>query len=119
MLFNVYVGEAELQRVPGSFDSVQEYVNVFEPLLFEECRAQLHSTWEELCEGVTKDPHVQVSVKAVEKRDRGWYDLVLLPLENHIRLGFKEGDVAVLSTPKPGSGFKEAAHRHASLTLLL
>lgn len=71
VLFNVYVGEAELQRVPGSFDSVQEYVNVFEPLLFEECRAQLHSTWEELCEGVTKDPHVQVSVKAVEKRDRG------------------------------------------------
>eukprot|EP00250_Pteridium_aquilinum_P020444 c24814_g2_i2 orf=471-4703(+) len=97
-------GDTELQRVPGSFHSVQEYVNVFEPLLFEECRAQLHSTWEELCEGVTKDPHIQVSVKAVEKRDRGWYDLVLLPLDkHHFRLGFKEGDVAVLSTPRPGS----------------
>lgn len=97
-------GEAELQCVPVSFDSVQEYVNVFEPLLFEECRAQLHSTWEELCEGVAKDPHVQVFVKMVEKRERGWYDLVLFPVDSQARLGFKEGDVAVLSTPRPGSG---------------
>ncbi|KAI5072004.1 hypothetical protein GOP47_0012110 [Adiantum capillus-veneris] len=97
-------GEAELQCVPVSFDSVQEYVNVFEPLLFEECRAQLHSTWEELCEGVAKDPHVQVFVKMVEKRERGWYDVVLFPVDSQARLAFKEGDVAVLSTPKPGSG---------------
>lgn len=33
--------EAELQCVPGQFESVEEYVRVFEPLLFEECRAQL------------------------------------------------------------------------------
>ncbi|MCO5552817.1 hypothetical protein L7F22_006334 [Adiantum nelumboides] len=97
-------GEAELQCVPVSFDSVQEYVSVFEPLLFEECRAQLHSTWEELCEGVAKDPHVQVFVKMVEKRERGWYDVVLFPIDSQARLGFKEGDVAILSTPKPGSG---------------
>ncbi|MCO5593983.1 hypothetical protein L7F22_048002 [Adiantum nelumboides] len=96
-------GEAELQCVPVNFDSVQEYVSVFEPLLFEECRAQLHSTWEELCEGVAKDPHVQVFVKMVEKRERGWYDVVLFPIDSQARLGFKEGDVAVLSTPKPGS----------------
>lgn len=74
--FNVNVfgdsGDAELQCVPGSFDSVQEYVNVFEPLLFEECRAQLLSTWEELCEGVAaKDPHIQVCVKSIERRERG------------------------------------------------
>ncbi|KAH7283286.1 hypothetical protein KP509_35G070300 [Ceratopteris richardii] len=98
-------GEADLQCVPVSFDSVQDYVNVFEPLLLEECRAQLHSTWEELCEGVAlKDPHVQVYVKMVEKRERGWYELVLFAVDAQSRLVFKEGDVAVLSTPKPGQG---------------
>lgn len=99
-------GDAELQRVPDSFESVQEYVNVFEPLLFEECRAQLHSTWEELSDGLPKDPHIQVSVKIVEKRERGWFDLVLIPTDAQARLGFKEGDAAVISTPKPGSAGK-------------
>lgn len=53
----------------------------------------------------------------------GWYDLVLLPLENHIRLGFKEGDVAVLSTPKPGSGmdfvYCEIGHGYILFLLVL
>lgn len=63
--------EAELQCVPGSFESVEEYVRVFEPLLFEECRAQLYSTWEELSETVSRDLHVMVRVKSVERRERG------------------------------------------------
>jgi hypothetical protein len=67
----LYVDDAELQCVPGSFESVRDYVNVFEPLLFEECRAQLHSTWEELCDEATKDPHIQVCVKNVERCERG------------------------------------------------
>ena len=71
----LYVGDTELQCVPGSFGSVQQYVNVFEPLLFEECRAQLHSTWEELCDGVTKDPHIEVCVKSVKRRERGTHFL--------------------------------------------
>ncbi|XP_071741756.1 probable helicase MAGATAMA 3 [Rutidosis leptorrhynchoides] len=94
--------EAELQCVPGSFDSVEEYVNVFEPLLFEECRAQLYSTWEELIETPSRDLHPMVRIKSVERRERGWYDVILQPA-NECRWNFKEGDVAVLSTPRPGS----------------
>lgn len=64
-------GETELQCVPGKFESVEEYVRVFEPLLFEECRAQLYSTWEELTETVSRDAHIMVRVKSVERRERG------------------------------------------------
>ncbi|KAM7516799.1 hypothetical protein LguiA_006382 [Lonicera macranthoides] len=93
--------EAELQCVPGSFESVEEYVRVFEPLLFEECRAQLYSTWEELTETVSRDLHVMVRVKSVERRERGWYDVIVIPA-NECKWTFKEGDVAILSTPRPG-----------------
>lgn len=61
----------ELQCVPGKFESVEEYVRVFEPLLFEECRAQLYSTWEELTETVSRDAHIMVRVKSIERRERG------------------------------------------------
>ncbi|KAK4757964.1 hypothetical protein SAY87_019265 [Trapa incisa] len=94
-------GESELQCVPGCFGSVEEYIRVFEPLLFEECRAQLYSTWEELNETFSRDTHVLVRVRNVERRERGWYDVVVLP-SSEIKWSFKEGDVAVLSTPKPG-----------------
>lgn len=60
--------ETELQCVPGHFESEEEYVKVFEPLLFEECRAQLYSTWEEMAESGT---HVKVHVKNIERRERG------------------------------------------------
>jgi len=63
--------ETELQCVPGRFESVEEYVRVFEPLLFEECRAQLYSTWEESTETVSRDTHIMVRVKANESRERG------------------------------------------------
>lgn len=66
--------DEELQRVPGRFESVEEYVRVFEPLLFEECRAQLFSTWEESIE--TFSGHVRVSIKSLERRERG---IMLLP----------------------------------------
>ncbi|XP_076900625.1 putative ATP-dependent helicase C29A10.10c isoform X2 [Bidens hawaiensis] len=94
--------EAELQCVPGSFESVDEYVKVFEPLLFEECRAQLYSTWEESTETGSRDLHAMVRIKNVERRERGWYDVILAPT-NECRWNFKEGDVAVLSTPRPGT----------------
>ncbi|XP_023743214.1 uncharacterized ATP-dependent helicase C29A10.10c isoform X2 [Lactuca sativa] len=94
--------DADLQRVPGSFESVEEYIRVFEPLLFEECRAQLYSTWEESTETSSRDSHTMVRIKNVERRERGWYDVILLPT-NECRWNFKEGDVAVLSTPKPGT----------------
>ncbi|KAG8377370.1 hypothetical protein BUALT_Bualt08G0026000 [Buddleja alternifolia] len=183
--------EEELQRVPDRFDSVEEYVRVFEPLLFEECRAQLYSTWEESSETVSS--HVRVAIKSMERRERvpsllvsailkpwhpeygdtrisiflvfrdhdfvaycksvypvyarlyklmlicldfitqfvlwgndiygvshfsicnvflslrcdcfiyyGWYDVILIPPHEY-KWTFKEGDVAVLSTPKPGA----------------
>ncbi|CAA2994480.1 Hypothetical predicted protein [Olea europaea subsp. europaea] len=92
--------EEELQRVPGSFESVEDYVRVFEPLLFEECRAQLYSTWEESTE--TFSGHVRVNIKSIERRERGWFDVILLS-PHEFKWTFKEGDVAVLSSPKPGS----------------
>ncbi|OIW17097.1 hypothetical protein TanjilG_20201 [Lupinus angustifolius] len=94
--------ETELQCVPGRFDSVEEYVKVFEPLLFEECRAQLYSTWEESTETVSRDTHIMVRVKANESRERGWYDVKVLPV-HEFKWSFKEGDVAILSSPRPGS----------------
>ncbi|KAH9604983.1 hypothetical protein KSS87_014922 [Heliosperma pusillum] len=120
--------ESELQCVPGQFESVEEYIRVFEPLLFEECRAQLYSTWEELTETSSRDAHVMVRVKSVERRERavllriivgtlepssspnfgvhflelGWYDVIVLPA-SEAKWSFKEGDVAVLSTPRPSS----------------
>ena len=36
----------------------------------------------------------------------GWYDVTLMPMDRNRELRFKEGDVAVLSTPKPGTGIK-------------
>ncbi|KAK8579917.1 hypothetical protein V6N12_070216 [Hibiscus sabdariffa] len=93
---------SELQCVPGQFESVEEYVRVFEPLLFEECRAQLYSTWEEFAETASRDTHVMVHIKSIERRERGWYDVIVLPV-NACKWVFKEGDVAVLSAPSPGS----------------
>ncbi|KAJ4954203.1 hypothetical protein NE237_031035 [Protea cynaroides] len=93
--------EAELQCVPGRFDSMEEYVRVFEPLLFEECRAQLYSTWEEQTETFPRG-HVMVRIKNVERRERGWYDVIVLPMDE-FKWTFKEGDVAVLSSPRPGT----------------
>ncbi|KAF5185214.1 Helicase sen1 [Thalictrum thalictroides] len=101
--------ETELQCVPGSFESVEEYVRVFEPLLFEECRAQLYSTWEELTETVSRDAHIMVRIKSVERRERGWYDVVVLP-GYECKWNFKEGDVAVLSSPKPGAARSKRNH---------
>ncbi|XVE95339.1 hypothetical protein REPUB_Repub02eG0088500 [Reevesia pubescens] len=94
--------DTELQCVPGRFESVEEYVRVFEPLLFEECRAQLYSTWEELADSVSRDTHMMVRIKNIERRERGWYDVIVLPA-NECKWVFKEGDVAVLSAPRPGS----------------
>ncbi|XP_042015421.1 helicase sen1-like [Salvia splendens] len=92
--------EEELQRVPGSFDSVEDYIRVFEPLLFEECRAQLYSTWEESLETVPN--HVRVCIKSIERRERGWFDVILTPPHEY-KWTFKEGEVAVLSSPRPGA----------------
>ncbi|XVF39491.1 hypothetical protein PTKIN_Ptkin01aG0038700 [Pterospermum kingtungense] len=94
--------DTELQCVPGRFESVEEYVRVFEPLLFEECRAQLYSTWEELAESASRDTHIMVRIKSIERRERGWYDVIVLPA-SECKWVFKEGDVAVLSSPRPGS----------------
>ncbi|CAH8364331.1 unnamed protein product [Eruca vesicaria subsp. sativa] len=91
--------ETELQCVPERFESMDEYVRVFEPLLFEECRAQLYSSWEELSEANT---YMKVRIKLVERRERGWYDVILNAV-NDCKWTFKEGDVAVLSNPVPES----------------
>ncbi|KAA8522497.1 hypothetical protein F0562_013142 [Nyssa sinensis] len=106
--------EAELQCVPGRFESVEEYVRVFEPLLFEECRAQLYSTWEESTETISRDVHVMVRVKSLERRERGWYDVIVLPT-NECKWTFKEGDVAVLSSPRPGTGVRSKRNNTSTI----
>jgi senataxin len=60
--------DTDLQSVPERFESMDEYVRVFEPLLFEECRAQLYSTWEELAEA---NSYMKVRIKFIERRERG------------------------------------------------
>ncbi|XP_068637140.1 probable helicase MAGATAMA 3 isoform X1 [Aristolochia californica] len=107
--------ETDLQCVPGKFESVEEYVRVFEPLLFEECRAQLYSTWEEFTETVSKDAHIMVRIKYVEKRERGWYDVIVLPVHD-CKWTFKEGDVAVLSTPRPGAAGRSKRNNIAGVS---
>ncbi|XP_062205136.1 uncharacterized protein LOC133907122 isoform X2 [Phragmites australis] len=102
--------EAELQCVPGSFESAEEYIRVFEPLLFEECRAQLYSTYEEGLEAVGRDAHVAVRIKTVDRRERGWYDVVVLPMHEY-KWNFKEGDVSILSFPRPGSAAQSGRSR--------
>lgn len=67
--------EAELQCVPGHFESVEEYIRVFEPLLFEECRAQMYSSWEESTETISS--HVKVHIRNIERRERGTFELCL------------------------------------------
>ncbi|XP_048570882.1 uncharacterized ATP-dependent helicase C29A10.10c [Triticum urartu] len=94
--------ESELQSVPGSFESAEEYIRVFEPLLFEECRAQLHNSYEESLEAVSRDAHVMVRIRTVDRRERGWYDVLVLPAHEY-KWTFKEGEVAVLSFPRPDS----------------
>ncbi|XP_058096737.1 uncharacterized ATP-dependent helicase C29A10.10c-like [Magnolia sinica] len=106
--------ETDLQCVPGRFESVEEYVRVFEPLLFEECRAQLYSTWEEFTEMVSRDAHVMVRVKSVERRERGWYDVIVLP-QHECKWTFKEGDVAILSTPRPGAAARPKKNNNHGL----
>ncbi|XP_042463228.1 uncharacterized ATP-dependent helicase C29A10.10c-like [Zingiber officinale] len=97
--------ETDLRRVPGQFESDEEYIRVFEPLLFEECRAQLNSTYEELQEKITKDAHIMVHIKNVDRRERGWYDAIVLPV-HECKWNFKEGDIAVLAYPRPGGAGK-------------
>ncbi|RVW56253.1 Helicase SEN1 [Vitis vinifera] len=43
-----------------------------------------------------------VRIKSIERRERGWYDVIVLPA-NECKWTFKEGDVAILSAPRPGS----------------
>lgn len=66
--FSCLLEDTELRCVPERFESMEEYVRVFEPLLFEECRAQLNRTWEELAEA---NAYVKVQIKSIERRERG------------------------------------------------
>ncbi|KAF8411492.1 hypothetical protein HHK36_004044 [Tetracentron sinense] len=111
--FWLHPEDTDLQCVPGRFESIEEYVRVFEPLLFEECRAQLYSTWEECTETVSRDVHIMVRIKSIERRERGWYDVIVLPTHG-CKWTFKEGDVAVLSSPRPGSARSKKNNMGAS-----
>ena len=48
-LYNVFTGKAghKLQKVPIHFTSVDQYLDIFEPLLLEECRAQILRSFQE------------------------------------------------------------------------
>ncbi|KAF6149170.1 hypothetical protein GIB67_026026 [Kingdonia uniflora] len=93
----------KLKCVPVRFESVEEYIGVFEPLIFEECRAKLRAEWEELNESSSGGEHIEVTIKCVKKRRGGWYVVTVDPTEN-CNWTFKDGDVAILSSLKPRAG---------------
>ena len=65
-LYHMLAGKAmySLRDVPVRFSSVDEYLDVFEPLLLEECRAQ---TLRSLHENEDREHHVQLqAVDALE-----------------------------------------------------
>ncbi|CAI5966119.1 unnamed protein product [Closterium sp. NIES-65] len=108
-------------KLPERFGSVEEYVGAFEPLLFEEARAQVASSWEEVDGGEGgggraggSSAGVAVRVASLEATHRGWHEMLLQLLgeqqqqQGGRRAGWKEGewkdgDVAVLSTARPAA----------------
>lgn len=58
------------EEIPSTFAGPAEYVAAFEPLLFEECRAQVLSQWEEASESAAAS-HMPVRVTSLERADRG------------------------------------------------
>ncbi|KAK4390269.1 putative helicase DDB [Sesamum angolense] len=88
----------ELQRVPGRFDSVEEYVRVFEPLLFEECRAQLYSTWEESSETVSN--HVRLLGGHAENGDTRFVVSWFFPIQSIYLCKIKQLVYALLSSSR-------------------
>ncbi|KAI3736864.1 hypothetical protein L2E82_26851 [Cichorium intybus] len=76
-------------RLPGSFESIEEYLRVFQPLLFEECRAELYSTWEELTETSSKNSHTMDGMM--------WVHVFVQPTVNRIvsREGMRTSSIAL------------------------
>ncbi|KAE8709827.1 Detected protein of confused Function [Hibiscus syriacus] len=66
-----------LSRPRRLFESVEDYVRVFEPLLFEECHAQLYSTWQELAETTSRDT-CNGPYQNIERRKSGYLRRVML-----------------------------------------
>ncbi|CAI5477302.1 unnamed protein product, partial [Closterium sp. Yama58-4] len=120
-------------KLPERFGSVEEYVGAFEPLLFEEARAQVASSWEEVeggeggggsAGGSSAGVAVRVaSLEAThrgEATQRGWHEMLLQPLAEQQQQGgrragwkegeWKDGDVAVLSTARPAASDEDQAH---------
>ncbi|KAI5057202.1 hypothetical protein GOP47_0027217 [Adiantum capillus-veneris] len=93
-----------MQVVPLIFESVDDYVRVFEPLLIEECRAQLRGNWEKLTGGAPFTDDSQFSIDGLYIDRKGWLVLVLTPIQP--MESFNDGDVAVMQVKENGLGSK-------------
>lgn len=88
-------GNRTLREVPQTFTSVDEYVNVFEPLVLEECAAQLGRTDDD------EDQRAAV-IGAVEKSERvNGFHVVRFALREEAAREFRDNDVFLLSKFDP------------------
>ncbi|PRW45131.1 putative helicase MAGATAMA 3 [Chlorella sorokiniana] len=88
---------AELPTIPKQFASVEEYVRVFEPLLLEECAAQMLRGQEE-GQVLTSQPAV---VAAAQTRPEDESLLVRLTLPPGVSSTFHENDMMLISRDNP------------------
>ncbi|MCO5594419.1 hypothetical protein L7F22_048449 [Adiantum nelumboides] len=96
-----------VRGVPPIFDSVEHYVGVFEPLLVEECRAQLRHSWEKLTAGGAPFVnYLSFSMDGLYVDKRGWVALVLMLQCGQSMESFNDGDIAVMQIEEIAPGRK-------------
>ena len=92
-----------LRDVPNTFDSVNEYLDVFEPLVLEECAAQISRGGDEDEE---MRPGGDATIGAVFSSQRvDGFHVVRFILGEEAMAGFHDNDVVLVSKTDPNDGF--------------
>ncbi|KAL5705865.1 hypothetical protein ACHQM5_024101 [Ranunculus cassubicifolius] len=105
--------KTKLQRIPRRFQSIEEYVNAFDPLLLEECRAQFCSTWRQPSDTNLKDVY-RVGIKKAERQGGGWYHVIILLGDHKSKWTFMEGSIAVLTIGNHGAARSNSIRKGAN-----
>lgn len=92
-------GEGKLFEVPLTFESTEEYLKVFEPLLLEECQAQILRGRED--PGGNMGPQMSVATKC-ELANEFYFAVVLAQPE--VVATFNENDLILFSKENPLGG---------------
>eukprot|EP00897_Mesotaenium_endlicherianum_P009227 jgi/Mesen1/8332/ME000046S07724 len=100
--------EVGLRHVPTTFSSMEEYLSIFEPLLLEECRAQIIRGREE--SGAGCDSFMVVCTKC-ERANEFHFVIVAAQMEQIADLS--ENDLLLISKEKPGAGGVASTATHA------